>query len=214
MIPVEKPGSPEEVLAHVGVKGMRWGVRRSADSTSSGSGKAARVGQRVKSAGRRAGHAIDTAMFEVKAQDSATHQKIVQEASTRLVKSLPHFKAKHGEYGKLRNRVKHPFSPEAKAYRADVKKSYLKHLEKSANSMTNRAGTVRYTLKENGKPNTSQYFWKLSTEPVKHAADGTFTVRPIFDDEGWIIDLEIINDEMAQTMDLGRNFMFHMGIEV
>jgi hypothetical protein len=29
MIPVEKPGSPAEILEHHGTKGMRWGVRKS-----------------------------------------------------------------------------------------------------------------------------------------------------------------------------------------
>lgn len=32
MISVEKPGSPEEILEHVGVLGMKWGVRRSKQS--------------------------------------------------------------------------------------------------------------------------------------------------------------------------------------
>jgi len=32
MISIEKPGSPEEVLEHLGVKGMRWGVRKAVDT--------------------------------------------------------------------------------------------------------------------------------------------------------------------------------------
>ena len=34
MISVEKPGSPAEVLEHIGVKGMHWGVRKERTSTS------------------------------------------------------------------------------------------------------------------------------------------------------------------------------------
>lgn len=37
MVVGEKPGSPAEVLEHVGVKGMHWGVRK--ESTSSGTAK-------------------------------------------------------------------------------------------------------------------------------------------------------------------------------
>ena len=33
MISVEKPGSPEEILEHVGVKGMKWGVRKAVDKS-------------------------------------------------------------------------------------------------------------------------------------------------------------------------------------
>jgi hypothetical protein len=34
VISVEKPGSPEEVLEHHGVKGMKWGVRKARGATS------------------------------------------------------------------------------------------------------------------------------------------------------------------------------------
>jgi hypothetical protein len=34
LVSVEKPGSPAEVLEHVGVKGMHWGVRKQRTSTS------------------------------------------------------------------------------------------------------------------------------------------------------------------------------------
>jgi threonine aldolase len=143
------------------------------------------------------------------------HVEIATKASERLIKSLPRIKAKHGEYGKLRNRARHPFAPEAKAYREDVKKTYLRHLEKSANELTNRRGTKQYTLKENGKPNTSQYYWNVSTQDIKHvAADGSFRVRPIFDDEGWIVDLKFVDDDMAQTMDRGLDFLIHMGVQI
>lgn len=32
-VSVEKPGSPTEILEHVGVKGMKWGVRRAVDKS-------------------------------------------------------------------------------------------------------------------------------------------------------------------------------------
>lgn len=41
MLPIEKPGTPEE-LVHFGVKGMRWGVRKSETSSNTGSNAKAR----------------------------------------------------------------------------------------------------------------------------------------------------------------------------
>ena len=217
MISVEKPGTPSE-LVHHGIKGMHWGVRRESASGGGGGGSKGGKGSAVRSKTKRIGTGlgkhVDNVLFEMGTQHA--HEAIVNKASDRLVKSLPRIKAKHGEYGKLRNRARHPFSPEAKAYRADVKKSYLKHLETSANEITNMRGTRQYTLKEHGKPNTSQYFWEVSTQAVKHATDGTLTtkVRPIFDAEGWIIDIKRVEDNMAQTMELGLNSLIHMGFEV
>jgi hypothetical protein len=207
MISVEKPGSPSEILEHVGVKGMKWGVRK-ATSTSSGGGRAKRVGQAVKRhAGERA--------FALKSQSARTHDKIIDNANERFMRDLPRIKARHGEYSKLSNRVKKPFSKEAKAYRADVKNTYLRHLEKSANEITNESGTLEYTLSEGGKPNTSAYFWQVRTRRrAQHADTGSFKVRPIFDSEGWIVNLEIIKDEIAQTMLMGAAFLIHIGIDV
>lgn len=195
-VSVEKPGTPEE-LAHHGVKGMKWGVR-SATAGGKGIAKGARAGGR---AARAVGRGIDNTQFELGAHNDRTHTQIASKAGKKLrEQDLPGIKAKHGDYGKLRNRAKHPFSPEAKAYRADVKTAYLKHLEETANSMTNIRGTRRYTLKESGKPNSSRYTWKVSTEAVQHAdGAGTFTVRPIFDSEGYIVDIEFVSTDLAQS---------------
>lgn len=214
-VSVEKPGSPGDVLEHFGKKGMKWGVRnakRGGSQVRSASKAVGRTkgGKLAKASGRR----VDNALFELTKRSNAVTRAITTNASKGYRKELPSIKAKHGAYGKLRNRAKHPFSPEAKAYRADSKKSYLKHLEASANSLTNIRGTRQYTLSEKGTPNTSQYFWKVQTQAVNHAAaDGSFTVRPVFDDEGWIVDIELVEDDIAQTMDRGHNFLTHMGIE-
>lgn len=201
MIPETKPASPEEVLEHFGTKGMHWGIRKDQGSGGGGGGGAKPAG-RAKRAARATGRGVDNTLFEFGAHSNATTQRIATGASVKLKKDLPDIKARHGDYGKLRNRVRHPLAPEAKAYRADVKKVYLKHLESTANEMTNIRGTRRYTLKENGNPTTSQYNWTISTEAVKHASDGTFKVRPIFDSEGWIVDVQIIkDDDMAQSSD-------------
>jgi hypothetical protein len=253
MLSVEKPGSPEEIVEHFGIKGMKWGVRstrrqslvagrkagsaaaREAAKGGASNRQARKVGRKVasdtaretsrnlrskkgegrtKRAAKALGRAADTTAFVLGTQDRNVQGKIAGQATDKLIKSMPRIKARHGEYGKLSNRMKKPFSKEAKAYRDDVKKTYLRHLESTANSMTNTRGSLRYTLKENGQPNTSKYMWDISVEQVKHAAQGVFKVRPIFDDEGWIVDIELVDDEMEQTMDRGIDFLAHMGMEV
>lgn len=204
----EKPGSPEEMLEHFGVKGMRWGHRKAQTSGSSNG-----VGRKASSALKKTGGVLDDVAFEVSKKSDWVSNHITERATEKLRAELPSIKARHGAYGKLRNRVRHPFSPEAKAYRNDVKQSYLKHLESSANELTNLRGTRQYTLTESGKPNTSQYLWEVSTREVKHAAADSVKVRPIFDSEGWIVDLEYIANDMAQTAELGVQFLTHHGVK-
>jgi 2'-5' RNA ligase len=199
-------------LEHYGVKGMRWGFRKE------DLGSAARaVGGAAKTVGKAAARGADNVLFESAKSSQGVRNQIVDKASDRLIKSLPAIKEKHGEYGKLRNRAKKPFSKEARAYRKDVKESYLRHLETSANEITNFSGSRRYTLKERGKPNTSKYYWDVETErnPAKHAVgdSGIITVQPIFDDEGYIVDIKRVEDSMSQTIELGADFLAHYGVK-
>lgn len=189
----------DEELEHHGIKGMHWGVRN-AESVGRAAGGAAKSAGRVgKKVGKGAGAAIDNTMFELVARSDHVTNQIASSANKKVKADLPGIKAAHGDYGKLRNRAAHPFSPEAKSYRKDVKAAYLKHLESSANEITNIRGTRQYTLSESGKPNTSRYFWKVSTQSVQHAVTAISVVRPIFDDEGYIVDFEVLDDSMIQS---------------
>lgn len=188
MIPIEKPGTPQE-LVHYGVKGMKWGVRKKRDS--SGSSRSSSAKTSVKKGARKAGRYADNVLFELSRNSEYVNTTIVRNAGEKLAKDLPGIKARHQKGSKLRTRVLRPTSSEAKAYRSDVKNAYLKRLEESANEITNVSGTRRYTLKENGKPNTSQYYWEVRTEEVKHSDGEVLRVHPVFDGEGYIIRVEM-----------------------
>jgi 2'-5' RNA ligase len=215
----------EFVLEHYGVKGMRWGVRKS------DVGSAARsVGRAAKSAGGKVGRAAAAAgrfagdvQFELDVDEGRAREAIISKAAPAYRKTdLPAIKARHGDYGKLRNRAKKPFSKEARAYRKDARETYIKRLESTANSMTNVSGDRQYTIRERGLDLPSQggdlprsrTYWDVSSRRVRHAAEDPVTrLEVIFDDEGWITDLKPVPlDEMAQTVELGEAFLAHFGV--
>ena len=217
----------EYILEHYGVKGMRWGVRKS------DVGSAARsVGKAAKSAGGKVGKAAAATArfagdvsFENQAEDGRAREAIVNKSYMPYKKQdLPAVKARHGDYAKLTNRVKKPFSKEAKAYRKDARETYVKRLETTANSMKNVSGDRQYTIRERGFDQPaeggalprSKNFWDVTTRRVKHAVTDAFTrLEVIMDDEGYITDLKQveIEDEMAQTADLGAEFLAHYGVK-
>jgi 2'-5' RNA ligase len=179
-----------DILAHHGVKGMKWGVRK------------------ATSGAKAVGRGIDNVAFELAKDSTETTSDIVVGANKAFKsKDLPAIKEKHGEYGKLKNRAKKPLSKEARAYRKDAKEAYVKRLEESANSITNISGTRQYTLKERGawnQPNTSKYWWDVETRKIQHAADdliSSFSVE-VHVSDGYITDITL--PDAAQAMSLNE----------
>jgi hypothetical protein len=205
----------EEFVEHFGVKGMRWGVSK----------------EQVQSGGRAVARVAKDIGFELNTGSQSNVRQIANAASSKMQETdLPELKAKHGASAELRNRIKSPLSKESRAYRQDVRDAYLKRLEESANEQMNASGTrqrtletkglavaktgkFRFSLVEKTYPNTSKYFWEVSTRDVQHASNVWLTVEPVFDNDGWITDIKQVPNVMAQTMDLGEEFLSHFGIK-
>jgi 2'-5' RNA ligase len=205
-------------LEHYGVKGMRWGVRNVATAAKSAGGA---VGKAASATARFAGDVS----FENKVEDGRAREAVISKAGPAFRKEdLPAVKARHGDYAKLTKRATKPFAKESRAYRKDAKETYINRLETTANSMTNASGNRQYTIRERGLElpaeggdlPRSRYYWDVSSRKVRHAAEDDFTrLEVIMDDEGWITDLKQveIEDEMAQTADLGVEFLAHYGVK-
>lgn len=207
-------------LQHHGVKGQKWGVRKESIL-----GTARKVGKAAASVGRFAGDVGFEANLESESGRNSVNMTILSKANKAFKRTdLPAINAKpeHVKASKLKNRLRHPLDPGTKAYRKEVKEAYIQRLESAANSMTNSSGTRQYTIRERGwelpaeggaLPRSKNY-WAVSSREVKHA-DGNVvgTVEVIMDDDGFIIDLKPVDNSLAQTADLGAEFIEHFGIK-
>lgn len=215
-----------DFLEHFGVKGMRWGVRKedvASGARAAGSAAKAAGGGVAKAAGAVVRFAGDV-QFENKVADGRAREAVVNGAYKPFKKEdLPAVKSRHGDYGKLKNRAKKPFSKEARAYRKDAKETYIKRLESTANSMKNLSGNREYTIRERGIDQPaeggalpkSKLFWDVSARNVKHALEDDFTRLEVVMEDGYITDLKPVEIEnsMAQTVELGEAFLMHYGVK-
>lgn len=175
----------EEFLAHYGVKGMRWGVRKASE---------AHFAFKANSA-RNIGRLTSTAAKKTRDQD------------------LPAINAKYaGKGAKTSDKVHlHNLSkiPVQRQYRNEVREAYRKRLDEVANSTTNRAGTRRYEIVEsNFAPAGTATRWTVKSRAIQHAADDDvleqFEIEPIFDADGFITDFKFHEDSIAQSIDFGE----------
>jgi 2'-5' RNA ligase len=204
-------------IEHHGVKGMKWGVR-----------KAASVG---KSVGKGALKVASDIHFESQSSQRAAANHVSLQASVKHAnEDLPKLKEKYSgtKAETLKGRMKNPLDKNVAAYRADARVMFRDRInEEVAKLPTNASGTRKYQIEDGGRTN-AQYSWRLKTVDVKRtvshadtvsadALPDQFIVRPVFDADGWITSVEFedieVNDPIAQTTDLGAEFLAHYGIK-
>lgn len=205
-----------DFLEHFGVKGMRWGVRKE-DVAS-----VARTVGEAASKAAESGHKFATDVaFEVHTESGRDEHGnptksratgIVARAGEKEFRStdLPaiNAKAEYVKASKLKNRLLHPLDPTTRAYRKEVRESYIKRMETTANSMKNASGTREYTIRERGGDlPRSKYGWEVSSREARHAEDGADTIflEVLMDEDGFITGTKEAKEEdfLAQSMDLG-----------
>ena len=187
-------------LQHAGVKGMRWGVRKTPDEADKQWQKKM-LGSKIS----RKGVVIDpTPKID---KDVLKTSKKELKATTKEINNKPEYKA-----AKKAGTLKDENHPTTKKYDKEQFDAFSKVMTKNLAShpkVLSPSGNTKLAFRR------TKDTWWIGTEEVKHADEVLFTVRPIRDEDGAIIDFEFVEDIMAQSsVDLGSEFILeHFGVK-
>lgn len=188
-------------LEHFGVKGMRWGVRKSPEKA------AAKAEKKVAKADKK---------WEKKAKTPKTFFALHNAAAEHLNKELPGINARFdAKYGKEINDgvLFDPGNPITKEYARAVNDSFKTGLEKAAKDMgTNPSGTRKVRVVTQNRDSIDHFGWAWGTKEVEHAAmDNVDIFVATLDDKGRLISVR--PDAMAQADSFVSNYLEHYGVK-
>lgn len=216
----------EEFLTHFGVKGMKWGVRNDRTSTSgalSGLSGAPELRKDERWQRKIRGNTYNPRYtFASKANVKLMNKALKSmKSDVDTLNKKPEYQSKQAKkeikrYMKRRKQGWPPDTPITKKYDFEHTGILSKHLRSNFEKQTSPSGkweTSLWVSKSRGR-DYSFTVWYKKNDGVKHAADDSdlvFRLRPIFDDEGYIVDYELLEDDMTQSS--VDEFLEHFGVK-
>lgn len=182
----------DEILAHHGIKGMKWGVRRDKGHE----------GQRAKT--------TKIARLDKKFERQATSFDTTVKIHNGAIKKANDEVARINNKPQYKNADLTRDTPLRRKYYKEHQDSFINALEASANSLgTNASGTKKYGIIDKGDS------WDIVLRDVKHDVSSDpveFKVTLNKDERGHILSFEML-EEMAHTDELVADFLEHFGIK-
>lgn len=193
--------SVDAVLAHFGIKGMKWGVRKSHDT-----------------GGDKKIQKLD-AKFEKQAANPNTAAALWGHSVVTLKKSgdLKKINDKP-EFAAAKWRLKFGVAKKElqRKYDDEVAGKLLEHLKKNANEIVNRSGTRQFDIEVAHKKakviRASTAHWTITTRDIQQSSDGDLQIRIVRDDVGRIIDM-IPEMDMIEQSEQVDAVLAHFGIK-
>lgn len=187
----------QEFLAHHGVKGQKWGVRkdRGHEGDKASTRKIARLDKKFEKRTREG--TLRESLLVLKIQGKAADD--YNKNSLNQINNKPKYQNQDFlQPSKLRTQ-----------YYAEHQAAYGKALDNAAKSLgTNASGTKRYAvaMADDGS-------WSITTTDVKHADTPVpdFKIWPKYDSKGYIIGLSMSKQDMKQGEAIVDAFLAHAG---
>lgn len=182
-----------DVLAHRGVKGMKWGVRKDPGHA----GESAKTGQIAK--------------LDKKFEKNATSTKTFYKTYNRAAKlSNEHDVARINNKPQYKGQDFRRDSPLRQKYYAEHQKAFMDNLEKAAGEFgTNASGNRKYSITEDTNGN-----WNVVAVDVTHdTSANSFQVQISYDSTGHIMDVSTPESTMTQGAESVSNVLAHHGVK-
>lgn len=202
---MDSTASVDQVLAHFGIKGMKWGVRKNSDGAAATSG-----GKKI---------AKEDLKFEKQAFNPHTAAALWGHSVVTLKKSGD-LKAINNkpEYAAAKWRLKLGVAKRAlqNKYDDEVAGKLLEHLKTNANQIVNRSATRQFDIEVAHKKakviRASTASWAITTRDIQHADIPDLKIRIVRDTFGRIIDMipELSSLEQSEKVEAA---LMHFGIK-
>lgn len=191
----------DEILVHFGIKGMRWGVRKTPEQ---------REAKKIRKLDEK---------FEKVAKKAATHTRLWMHSVATLKKSgdLKRINDKP-EYAAAKWRLKFGVAKRElqRKYEDEVAGKLMEHLKKNANEIVNRSATRRLDIEQlykGGKVlRESNSVWRITTVDAKHAEGDFLMIRIVRDEFDRIIDMIPENNTLEHSSDGTDEILAHFGV--
>ena len=209
----------DDILKHFGKKGMRWGIRRDHSPAAVSRRTAEKKNkQDEKFIKKSRGNTLDP-RYTLKAKANYQVNKAAIKAMKPEMKALnkkPEYNTREAKVQIKKN--KHSYKPDpatypiAAKYHKETSDIYMKNIRAVAPKFMKTSASGRLEQ----KLIIGKEYWQVDVVEVKSAKHSdmtslSFKVRPIFDDEGYIIDFEHVDDSMMQTDLFVDDFFEHYG---
>lgn len=209
----------EDILAHHGTLGMKWGHRKGTSSSE----RSAKLNEKnaLKDAKWfKKTHGANPAIgrYHGKTTNAVMHDAIkASKPEIKALKKSPEFSTKEAKKEIRKNKGNYqPTDPIAAKYHKAVSDIYMTHVRAVApkHMQVSPSGNWKDEFRE------MKNHWEIGitrTDNAAHAAilnpDISFRIRPIFDVDGYIVDFEPVNDSVMQAEDFVEDILSHHGVK-
>ena len=233
----------EDILAHHGVKGQKWGIisRRREISRAARAGaakqrkkegqgpfgghgltpKSIKANIRVAKASSAAGKAKKAELKEAKKsskfEKEVTSQKFKANLHNDTVNIMNNYEIPkiNAKYSKelANGSLQDPYHPATKKYYDDIMNAYVKEANKHISTYTDVTGSKRLVATRRVPTKDNPFAFDINVKDIEHADTTIYTVKAVLDSNGLVTNFELVDNSLTQGALAVEDILAHHGVK-